>query len=324
LIDGIEEHNEFINLMQNVSEVTYERPKTELGYWHSKLNEQTETVQKQITKEPQSNYSIENKEQIMRHTAADKQNKRKPHTEKWKLDNSLRTQKRWDSMTKQGLLQLSERSRKYVVYDHAFDKLSADVKYWIGYIMARGSIVKRSSSPRNISIKVSVLEEDRNHLERFRDFITPNRPIFYHEVKHVCELEFRSPQIVNQLEKYGIHNRMRYNEKVKKLEDEKDFWRGLIDGNGIFKPPSKRDNISIRANKGHELILQFKTFAEKILGRTIGRPEEEVKNWSLTLIDRDALELYRKLLYDKDSIALDRNLKWMNQVSSLTKYKTKT
>ncbi len=45
---------------------------------------------------------------------------------------------------------------------------------------------------------------------------------------------------------------------------------------------------------------------------------------SLTITDGNAVELYKKLLYDKNSIALDRNLEWMKQVLSLSEYKTKT
>lgn len=98
------------------------------------------------------------------------------------------------------------------------------------------------------------------------------------------------------------------------LENDRDFWRGFIDGNARFDI-SKYGKISLRIKKGHELILQFKTFAEKILGRTIDEPILEVKNWSITLSEGNAVELYKKLMYDKNSIALDRNLEWMKKVS---------
>jgi hypothetical protein len=63
------------------------------------------------------------------------------------------------------------------------------------------------------------------------------------------------------------------------------------------------------------LILQFKTFAENLLGCFIGEPKLEVKNWSLTITGGNAVELYRKLLYDKNCIALDRSLEWMKQAT---------
>ena len=52
--------------------------------------------------------------------------------------------------------------------------------------------------------------------------------------------------------------------------------------------------------------------------------DDEVKNWSLTITGRKTAELYGKLLYDKNSIALDRNVRWMKQVLSLPEHKTKT
>ena len=57
-------------------------------------------------------------------------------------------------------------------------------------------------------------KEDRSHLEKFKDFIKSDRPVRYHEKKHVYELEFLSRRIVSELEKYGIHPNMRYHEKV--------------------------------------------------------------------------------------------------------------
>jgi hypothetical protein len=101
-------------------------------------------------------------------------------------------------------------------------------------------------------------------------------------------------RILIKLEKYGINSNMRYHEKVIMLENDRDFWRGFIDGNARFDI-SKYGRISLRIKKGHELILQFKTFAEKILGRTIDEPILEVKNWSITLSDGNAVELLQKI-----------------------------
>jgi len=326
LIDGIEEHDEFIDFILKegiVTEAIYERPKTELRGTPSKENEWKKTAQKVVMKEQQSTRPMESEEQTAKLTTPHKQHKSgQHHTEEWKRKNSERMK---------GYFHLQEdieKMRGYKIDDHAFDNLSAEAKYWIGYMMARGSIVERSSSSRNISIKFSVPREDRNHLERFKEFIKSDLPIRYHKIKRVCELEFRSRRILIEIEKYGIHNNMRYNEKVTILEDDRDFWRGFIDGNtsgrsGKFEI-SSHGEITLRIKKGQELILQFKTFADKILGRTIGWPIQEVKNWSLRLTDRNALELYGKLLYDKNSIALDRNLELMKQVSSLSKYKTRT
>ena len=72
------------------------------------------------------------------------------------------------------------------------------------------------------------------------------------------------------------------------------------------------------------MILQFKTFAENILGHSIGEPKPEIKNWLLTITDGNVLELYGKLLYDKNSIDLDDNLKKIKQIIPLPEYKTKT
>ena len=120
----------------------------------------------------------------------------------------------------------------------------------------------------------------------FEDIFRYNKGLFHDEHLH--------DSVCNELERYGMHYKMGYHQKVILLENYKDFWCGFIDGNRTFEPPTKRDNTSIRIIKGPELILQFKAFAEKILGRTIGDPKHEVENSSLTLYNRDAVELYKK------------------------------
>ena len=133
---------------------------------------------------------------------------------------------------------------------------------------------------------------------------------------------------------------MRYKEKVSILEDDRDFWRGFIDGNacgrsgrfeilryGKISLKVKKGHgliLQIKIKKGHGLILQFKTFAENILGRSIGEPKPEKRNLSLTITDGNAVELYLKLLYDKNSVALDDNLKKIEQILSLPEFQTKT
>jgi hypothetical protein len=326
LIDGIEEHDQFINeILLNEGIVTvaaYEQLKTELERTPSKVNEQNETAQKDLMKKQQIIHSMENEEQTARHATPHKQYKRKPHTEERKRHMSL--QMRGYRHIQEDI----EKMRRYQFNDYAFDKLNADAKYWIGYIMARGSIVIRSDSPNIPSIKISVPEEDLNHLDRFKEFIKSDHPVRHHEKKHIYELEFRSSRICHELERYGIHSNMRYHERVIILEHDKDFWRGFIDGNGSGRSGrfeiSRYGKIFLRIKKGHELIQQFKTFAENILGHSIGEPILKIKNWSLTITDENAAELYLKLLYDKNSIALDGNLKRIEQILSLPEYKTKT
>jgi len=284
------------------------------------MDEQKETVLKELPKEQQSFHLMEIEGQTARRVTPQKQYKRKPHTAEWKLQNSLRMKRRWKSKNEDEKQAFIESVRKYPIEQNSFDNLRGDAKYWIGYIMARGSV--KRSSPGSPSVKISALKEDRNHLDKFKEFIKSGLSIYDHKKRGVYEFEFRSGKIVSELEKYGIHDHMGYHQKVKRLEDDKDFWRGFIDGNGRFEV-SIRDNIYLRVNKGGELIRQFKTFAEKILKHSLGEPKLEVKNWSLTIAGTNAVELYEKLWYDKNSIALDRSLKWLKQAKSSPKYKAK-
>lgn len=327
LIDGIEEHNEFINVIapfiqgkEIVTKATHKRPKSELEHTPSKENEQKKIAQKELMKGQQITRPMENEEQTASHETPHKQYKRKPHTEE---------RKRQISEHMKGYFHPQEdieKMRKYSPDDNAFDEKSADAKYWIGYIMGRGTIKISSDVPNSPSVKISVLIRDRNHLDKFKEFIYPKREapsVYVNEKKGVCDFEFSSRRIVSKLERYGIRL-----QKVILLENDKDFWRGLIDANASGKSGkfeiSRYGKITLQVKKGQDLILQFKTFAENILGHSIGEPIRVGKKWSLTITDGNAVELYLKLLYEKNSIALDRNLKKIEQILSLPEYKTKT
>jgi hypothetical protein len=323
LIDELEANIQFIEFMQRegiINEIAYEQLKSELRRTTLKVNEQKETAQKELMKEQRSTRSMENEEQTARYVTPHKQYKRGPHTEEWKLRAKKLNKDRWRKKTEHEKQKFIESVRKYPVDDHAFDMpLSADAKYWIGYTMGCASI------GNDTRIRFEKSRQDRNHLERFKEFIDSHRPVRDIKDTNRCALEFSSPIIRNKLKEYGIHNNMKHNQKVSIFEDNRDFWRGFIDGNGKPKFSKKGSLISLRVKKGgRELILQFKTFSEKILGRSIGEPKLEVKKWSLALTDREAAELYGKLLYDKNSLALDRNLEWMKQILSLSEYKTKS
>jgi hypothetical protein len=331
LIDELETNIEFIDLLwkeEIINKETYERLVSEYRHTTPNTIVQEEPAQKEVMKEQQSTHFIENEEQRAKDATPPKQYKRKPLTAARKKQISLDSHKWWDSRTENDRQKHSDSIRKYPINHHAFDKLTPDAKYWMGYIMARGNVKRGSGNP---TVRISVTEESRRHLDKFKVFIKPHQedpdlPVRYYEKKHVCVLEFRSGIIVSKLEKYGIHNNMRYREKVKILENDTDFWRGFIDGNttGRSGKFEVRDGkISMRIKKGRELILQFKSFAENILGHSTGEPEPGDKNWSLTITEENAVELL-KLLYDKHNIALEGNLKKIEQILSLPEYKTKS
>jgi hypothetical protein len=187
LVDRFERSSDYLEFLREKNYIDIKRYNEYLAETQSTPSELNakqiaveKTAQKELMKEQQSTHSMENEEQTVRYATPHKQHKTKRHhTEEWKLQNSLRMQEY------RHLQEDIEKMRKYQIDDTAFDIISADAKYRIGYIVARGSIVKRRDSPTSPSIKISVLKEHFSHLERFKEFIKTDHPVSYHK-KSMC------------------------------------------------------------------------------------------------------------------------------------------
>jgi hypothetical protein len=115
----------------------------------------------------------------------------------------------------------------------AFDEVTPDAAYWIGFLFADGS-VGRGRESRWISVRVS--ERDRSHLVKLRRFLgsfhaigdDPAGNYGGYQSKPSVRLVFKSTRLAEQLLSLG-----RYEGPVNDLLiQSRDFWRGVVDGDG--------------------------------------------------------------------------------------------
>jgi hypothetical protein len=111
--------------------------------------------------------------------------------------------------------------------------------------------------------------------------------------------------------------RKSFTAKVKELENDRHFWRGVIDGDGsIGIYPRKLSNGGVRYVAwlsligSINLVTQFKAFLRCYLQQEVpnifpAKLNSEV--YGISLGDKRAVEAIR-LLYDRSSIALERKL----------------
>jgi transposase len=123
-------------------------------------------------------------------------------------------------------------SRRQIRHD-AFDELTPDAAYWIGFLFADGS-VGRGERLGIVSIRVS--ERDRNQLMKLRTFLGSNHVIGYapagnyggYRSKPSVRLAFKSIPLAERLLSFG-----RYEGPINDLLiQSRDFWRGVVDGDG--------------------------------------------------------------------------------------------
>jgi transposase len=115
----------------------------------------------------------------------------------------------------------------------AFDEITPDAAYWIGFLFADGS-VGRNRQSRLISVRLS--ERDREHLVKLRSFLNSAHAISVapagnyggYRSKPSVHLTLISERLAHQLLSLG-----RYEGPISDLLiQSRDFWRGVVDGDG--------------------------------------------------------------------------------------------
>jgi DNA-binding CsgD family transcriptional regulator len=162
------------------------------------------------------------------------------------------------SLSKQGAFQAEDRStavRQSVRvpvppedrHDHdpglrhdAFDTLTPEAAYWAGFILADGCL----SCPidRTPRIMMGLHKGDEDHLRTFAQWIGTERqpfdahPVTFGKQRNITRLQITSRQLMQRLNLLGITEGKEGRAVVPSLAASRDFWRGLVDGDGSIRP----------------------------------------------------------------------------------------
>jgi hypothetical protein len=150
----------------------------------------------------------------------------------------------------------------YPIWHEAFSVITPESAYWIGFLMADGSVIDQTK------IQLALKQEDKNHLEKFRAFLrTENRPIYSVPSTNSCAIKVHSEQMVKDLSQYGVVRRKSLiAEALCEIDMQPTFWLGVFDGDGCV---DIRKQLRVRMCGAKTLMLQFLNFLEcyKIHGR---------------------------------------------------------
>ncbi|HTT74203.1 MAG TPA: hypothetical protein VMG99_08725 [Thermoplasmata archaeon] len=124
--------------------------------------------------------------------------------------------------------------------EHVFDApLSPEAQYWVGFLMADGSV--GFTGPNAGHIVLALQERDRGHVEAFRRFLGSTHAIYArapapapggYTSTGLAQLKVESADLVRALERYGVVPGKSRRTRVLGLEQSRDFWRGVVDGDG--------------------------------------------------------------------------------------------
>ena len=192
-----------------------------------------------------------------------------------------------------------------------FDTITEPSAYWIGDLMADGNVnTGRTGNPR---ISLTIGARDREHLVKFRKFLNCSNPILIKiskvrgKVRKQYTLRFSSKRIAENLIGFGVTARKSLTVKVIGLQDNRHFWRGVVDGDGHIKNRDGKDGDRVVVLGSHDLMCQFITFIENNIPNASTRLIADHKIFRLILYSYTARKIVR-LLYENCVVALDRKL----------------
>ena len=157
--------------------------------------------------------------------------------------------------------------RIYKVNDESFSKLTNEVIYWIGFLMADGYVGKNY-------LCLTLSKKDQKHLLSFKNFLQAENPINKVRIKrktkkgskvyHAVSLKIRSKKILTRIKTFGVVNNKSLTAKAfKNVHTHASFWTGVIDGDGClcWDKSKKLPILSLCGSK--YLIPQFIDFCSK-------------------------------------------------------------
>jgi hypothetical protein len=179
-------------------------------------------------------------------------------------------------LKRQGIALRVEEKRELLCDDAAFDEITDASAYWAGFLITDGCVHRNT-------VIINVGAKDREHLERFRSFLKadakvkiitmPERRGHVRSKGQIANIRVNSPRICNALAKIGITPRKTFTAKAcEQLENNRHFWRGVIDGDGAVCFDRSRPRpypILSLCGASLELMSQFAEYCEKLLGRTV-------------------------------------------------------
>jgi hypothetical protein len=159
--------------------------------------------------------------------------------------------------------------RKHTLNESAFDSITEESAYWIGFFMADGCIttrLKKDGKPMPSYIRLDLAVQDVEHVEKFKAFLGSTHKITIGHNGKSAVLAISSLRLAKALEQFGITSRKTHSAKVIGLEQNRDFWRGLIDGDGHITIAHAGRNRAAKAMLklcgSKAMLIQFRDFVQ--------------------------------------------------------------
>lgn len=214
---------------------------------------------------------------------------------------------------------------KYKYNKDYFSKIdSEDKAYWLGFLYADGSINRfyKGEKLRSMTLEIGLAYQDKNHLEKFKQCIESNIPIFERtnklngkEYKSV-RIQLNNTKICYDLCDLGCTPHKTYDVRLPSYdivpkEFMRDFLRGFFDGDGCINisEMNGKPHIQVTITGMPEMLTDISDFliSENII-RKVPKLHKDKRSMACSIFfyGADSNKELLDYLYDGATIYLDR------------------
>lgn len=208
---------------------------------------------------------------------------------------------------------------KHTYNENSFDEINEFSSYWLGFLMADGSITK---SQKTKYLKLGLKISDIKHVEKFKKFLNASclvrtydnsRNSFNKKKNKIAQISLTaSNHLVETLANYGVvQNKTKNATASDNLASNKDFWRGIIDGDGWITITTQRKLPCIGVCGSYNICQQFADYARIVDWTCEAQVTQNTKSkicYQFQTTGNHA-QLLIENLYKNCTVALDRKLK---------------
>lgn len=202
-----------------------------------------------------------------------------------------------------------------------FEKDSEELYYFLGFVAADGYI-------SNNEIEIGINIKDKYMLEKFRDLIVPDKPIYIKEKTNSCTLKISCKSRINRFKDFfSMASNKKHKEMIfPTIEDKyiKHFIRGYIDGDGTidttkaYKGDKVYIGLRLRILGNYEFLHELNKITKTIYPHKTNAINKKGKeNVYIVTYNFSTAKALLKWLYEDSNIYLNRKhakfLEYQNQ-----------
>lgn len=220
------------------------------------------------------------------------------------------------TLLKQASVDLPRHPRKLSLDETVLDAITPSSAYWIGFIFADGYITC-DHPKRSPKIVVHLAETDIAHLKKLRSFFRSEHKLVREEAS---ETTYGGPSYFWSVRSRNLYNRLREYGKalgaetvpVRELAASRDFWRGVVDGDGCVGSTSTegRHYADFKLYGHAPLLEKFISFlAAERVDQLVIEKDPRPKDCCVVRASGDRAVRIVRVLYANNDLALSRKNK---------------